>query len=320
MSTELRPTAIGRRPSANRASTVIDVSICMVSLDCWKVLEPCLESLTASSPPVTHEIIVVDNASTDGTSDHVAAKYPDVKVIRNSRNVGFTRATNQAIEASCGRYLLWLNTDTILRPDALFELLTFLEARPHAGVVGPKVLNPDGSFQVQCRRGIPTPGVSLAYMLGLGRLWPEHRVLGGYALTYLPVDEPNIVGAVSGCCLLARREVWERIGPLDEEIFGFGEDVDWCVRASNAGWEVWYHPGSAIVHLKGQGGVHSKPYHKVLGIHQAMWVFYRNHLRRHYWAPVTILVWIGVQVSCALSLLKVWLGRQRRALVGVARE
>jgi len=294
----------------------VDLSICMVSLNCWGVLEPCLESLRAGDPSVTYEVIVVDNASTDGTPERLAERYPEVRVIRNERNVGFTKATNQAIAASRGRYLLWLNTDTLLRPDSLRELRDFLDRHPRAGIVGPKVLNPDGSFQLQCRRGVPTPGASLAYMLGLDRVWPRHPVIGGYALTYLPVDEAAIVGAVSGCCLLARRDVWERIGPLDEEIFGFGEDVEWCVRAAEAGWEVWYYPGSVIVHLKGQGGVHSKPYHKVWGIHQAMWVFYRKHLRRRYSPPVTALVWAGVWSSAAMSMAQVWVGRRVRALAG----
>lgn len=295
---------------------MVDVSICMVSLNCWNVIEPCLDSLRASDPAVRYEIIVVDNASTDGTPERLLEQYPEVQLIRNDRNVGFTKATNQGIAASRGRYLLWLNTDTLLEPDSLRELCGFLDAHPKAGIVGPKVLNPDGSFQAQCRRGVPTPAVSLAYMLGLDRVWPDHPVAGGYALTYLPVDQAAVVGAVSGCCLLARREVWDMIGPLDEEIFGFGEDVEWCVRAAQAGWEVWYYPGSVIVHLKGQGGVHSKPYHKVWGIHQAMWVFYRKHLRTRYSPPVTALVWTGVWLSAAASMTRVWLRRSVQAFAG----
>ncbi len=291
----------------------VDVSICMVSLNCWHVIEDCLRSIRETVPPLTYEVILVDNASTDGTPDKVAVAYPEVRIIRNDANVGFSRATNQGIRASSGRYLLWLNTDTVLHPGALRTLVRFLEEQPRAGVVGPKVLNADGSFQPQCRRGMPTPEASLAYMLGLHNRWPRHPVAGQYLLTYLPVDERNRVVAVSGCCLLARRAVWDRIGPIDEDIFGFGEDIDWCVRAERAGFEVWYEPAAEIVHLKGQGGVHAKPYHKIRGIHGAMWVFYRKHLRSEYNPLVTLLVRTGVWTSLATALTTTWLRRRTGA-------
>ena len=178
------------------------------------------------------------------------------------------------------------------------------------------MLNPDGSFQPQCKRGLPTPGASLCYMLGLHRRWPHNPVAGQYLLTFLPQDQAARVDAVSGCCLMARREVWTEIGPLDEAIFAFGEDLDWCVRAKKAGWDVWYSPAAEIVHLKGQGGVHSKPYAKARGMHRGMWVFYRKHLSDRYAAPVTVLVWLGIAASFALSSGAVTWRRARRALSG----
>lgn len=288
---------------------MVDISICMVSLNCWNVLPACLDSLRASRPTVNYEIIMVDNASTDGTVKFVQEQYPEVRVVRNDRNVGFTKATNQAIELSSGGYVLWLNTDTILRPDALYHMRHFLETHPQAGIVGPKVLNADGTFQPQCKRGLPTPGASLFYLLKLHKIWPRHPRFGQYLLTHLSPDEAHPVDAVSGCCLLARRDVWDAIGPLDEAIFGFGEDLDWCVRAKQAGYEVWYYPRAVITHLKGQGGVHAKPYHKAWGIHQAMWVFYRKHLMRHYAPIVTALVWLGVWSSWIATNAGIWLRR-----------
>ena len=284
-----------------------EISICIVSLDCWPVLKDCLESLATTEPPVSQEIILVDNASRDGTPARVRERFPHVRVIENTENVGFTKATNQAIAASTGLHVLWLNPDTIVRPDSLPTLRRFLEDHPRAGIVGPKVLNGDGTFQAQCRRGLPTPEAALYYFLGLHRFWPHSPRFGAYLMTHLPVDEDAQVAAVSGCCLLARREVWNAIGPLDEEIPGFGEDIEWCVRARDAGFEVWYHPGSTIVHLKGQGGVHSRPFQKVRAIHRAMWVFYRKHLRRRYPFPVTGLVWLGVWASFVVSAARVWL-------------
>jgi len=287
----------------------VDVSICMVSLNCWNVLEDCLVSLRKSDRGVSHEIIMVDNASTDDTVRKTRELFPEVRIIPNDENVGFTIATNQAIRASSGRYILWLNTDTILRPDSLAVLVRYLDENPRSGIVGPKVLNADGTFQPQCRRGLPTPIAALSYMAGLDRLFPN-RLLGEYLLRYLPVDEANQVAAVSGCCLLARREVWNQIGPLDEEVHGYGEDIDWCVRAKKGDWEVWYLPSSVITHLKGKGGAHFRPYRKVRGMHQWMWLFYKKHLKSRYPWPVSAAVRGAIGVSLALSLARVWLSRR----------
>ncbi len=290
------------------------VSVCMVSLDCWKVLGACLDSLARTAPGIECEIILVDNASSDGTVERVREGYPHVRLICNDRNVGFTRATNQAMAQSRGDYLLWLNTDTILQPETIPALVRFLEDHPQAGIAGPKVLNPDGTFQPQCRRGLPTPMASIFYMLRLERLFPHSRWTGQYLLSHLPINQAHRVAAVSGCCLLARRGLLKDIGSLDEDFFGFGEDIDWCVRATKAGWEVWYFPGSELVHLKGHGGVHARPYHKVWGIHQAMWVFFRKHLRSQYSWPVAGAVWLGVGGSLAVSMAAAFLRRRLDSL------
>ena len=304
-------------PPETTVSPAVGLSICIVTLDCWGVLRDCLESLARTGRGLSYEVILVDNGSTDGTPELVRRHFPWVHLVANGTNVGFTRATNQAIRLSSGGHILWLNPDTVLRPDSLRGLQDFLERHAEAGIVGPRVLNGDGSFQPQCRRGLPTPWASLSYMLGLHRIWPANPRFSGYLLSHLPVDEPAPVAAVSGCCLMARREVWQAIGPLDEDIFGFGEDVEWCVRASKAGWQVWYVPQSVIVHLKGRGGAQSQPFHKVRGIHQAMWVFYRKHLEAEYPWPVTLMVGAGVGTSFALSsvalALRRLLGRVRRA-------
>jgi GT2 family glycosyltransferase len=288
-----------------------DISVCMVSLNSWEVLKPCLESLRKSKGPVSCEVILVDNASKDNTPSEVRALFPSVRIIENRSNVGFTKATNQAIMESTGRYLLWLNTDTILQPDSIYQLWMFLQSHMEAGIVGPKVLNGDRSFQPQCRRGKPTVAASMAYFSRFYRLFPKSRWLGEYLLSYLPVDQAAQVVSVSGCCLLARREVWATIGPLDEEIFGFGEDIEWCYRARQAGWQVWYFPKSEIIHLKGQGGVHTNPLRKEWGIHQAMWVFFKKHLRKEYCWGVGGMVWAAIWTKFLISFT---LSAMRRGL------
>jgi len=281
----------------------------MVSLNCWDVLKDCLISLRSNQTDFNYEIIMVDNASTDATVENTRRLFLEVQIIENDRNVGFTKATNQAIRVASGAYLLWLNTDTILRPDSLSNLVKFMEANPQVGIVGPKVLNADGTFQPQCKRGMPTPEASFFYLTRLYKLFPQNQKIGQYLLTNLSPDHVHQVDAVSGCCLLARREVWAQIGPLDEAIFAFGEDIDWCVRARKAGWEVCYNPESVIVHLKGKGGVHSKPYRKAQGMHMGMWIFYRKHLMAQYAAPITLIVWVGIWLSFGFTCLGITLRR-----------
>jgi GT2 family glycosyltransferase len=288
------------------------VSICMVSLNCLNVVVDCLVSLRNGSFR-DYEIICVDNGSVDGTLEYLR-QQPDVKLVENGYNAGFTKATNQGIALATGQYLLWLNTDTILRHDSLEMLVQFLEQHPRAGIAGPKVLNADGSFQPQCKRGMPTPFASLCYTLHLDRVWPEKPEVSRYLLRSLSEDAPSIVDAVSGCCLMARREVLDSIGPLDEAMFGFGEDLDWCVRATKAGWGVWYYPGSVITHLKGMGGAHSKPYHKIWGTHQCMWLFYRKHLAPQYSPLMTAAIAGGVASSFVASTATMWMRRSIKRL------
>lgn len=307
-----------RTPGVIPPAPAATVAVCIVTLDCREVVEACLESVARLEPPLVGEVIVVDNGSRDGTAELVRRRFPQVRVVENAANLGFTRATNQAIRLGGGEQILWLNPDTVLQPNSLAHLQAHLSAHPEAGVVGPRVLNEDGSFQPQCRRGLPTPWAALCYLLGLHRWRSGDARFNGYLLGHLPADQPMQVAAVSGCCLLARRRVWDAIGPLDEAIFGFGEDVEWCVRARNAGWQVWYVPKSVITHLKGRGGAQSRPWPKVRGMHQAMWVFYRKHLAARYGWPVTVLVAAGIAVSLAMSSVGLFGKRLRRALVGRA--
>lgn len=287
------------------------LSICMVSFNCLKVIEDCLDSLDRSDFK-DFEIICVDNGSNDGTIKFLHNR-PDVRLIENGYNAGFTKGTNQGIDAGTGKYILWLNTDTILEPNSLGEMIDFLDRHPEAGIVGPRVLNPDGSFQPQCKRGMPRPVASLSYALGIDRLFPNSEAISSYLLRFIPDTQTAQVAGVSGCCLMARRAVYEEIGPLDEEMFAFGEDIEWCVRAAKSGWQVWYYPGSTIVHLKGQGGAHAMPYKKIEGMHGCMRIFYRKHLKSEYPAVVSILVNAGITASYASSMSKTWISRLIRS-------
>jgi hypothetical protein len=262
------------------------------------------------------EVIVADNASGDDTVKLIQTQFPDIVLIQNPKNVGFSVATNQCIMASRGELILLLNPDTILQTNSLLRLLEFTKNNPEVGIVGPKVLNEDGSFQPQCKRGQQTPLSAFMHLTGIGYKFPRLPSATEYLLSHLSADEPHRVTAVSGSCLMIRRSVVERIGLLDEAIFGFGEDVDWCVRATNAGWQVWYCPKSVITHLKGQGGTHSQPYLKTWALHQAMWVFYNKHLRQNYNMLTTLAFWGMLKCSLVLRYVQLWRVHQMRKLLG----
>jgi GT2 family glycosyltransferase len=251
----------------------------------------------------------VDNDSEDGSAGVIASKFPWVKLVRNDYNAGFAAATNQAIRLSKGRYITWLNADTLFLDDSITALVHYLDQNPNVGVVGPMVLNADHSFQKQCKRGMPTPLASLCYFLRLDRLFPGSRLAGQYLLSFVPEDMVAEVAAVSGCCLVTKRELIDQIGLLDEGMFSDGEDIDWCVRAAKAGWRVVYCPTARLIHLYGQGGSKSRPFRRIRARHEAMWVFYQKHLRQHDVLAVALAVRLGIGLHLGAAFLGTFVSR-----------
>jgi GT2 family glycosyltransferase len=288
-----------------------DLSICIVTLNTRQYLRDCLDSLAAHPGSLPTEIIVVDNASTDGTQTMLAAEYPHVALIQNEKNEGFARPSNQAMRAATGRYLLLLNPDTLVHAGALDTLLTFLEQHPHAGIVGPKVLNRDGSLQMACRRGIPRPGAMISYFLKLHRLFPHSIRFGGYLLNYLDENETHLVDGVSGSCMLVRRSAAEQAGYFDEQFFAYQEDADFCFQVQRLGWQVYYHPAARITHFGGQGGSRAQPYRAIVAWHRSYYLFYRKNLAHHYCFIFNAVYYALMGVKLLLSLLVNLLRREK---------
>lgn len=260
----------------------MDLSICIVTYNACQRLRDCLGSINKFPPPVAYEIIVVDNASDDGTLKMLANEFPQVRLIQNTRNEGYTKPLNQALIAASGEYLAPLNPDTLLTQDLFGPLLNFMRDHPQAGIITPKVLNQDGTLQLQCRRGEARPLEVLGYFLHLERLFPGNRKLGGYLMRWLPEDEVAEVPAVSGSCMLIRREVIEQIGLFDEQFYAFQEDSDLCFRARQAGWKVYYVPTSTVVHIGGEGGSAVRPYFGVYQWHRSYYLYYKKNLAMDY--------------------------------------
>jgi GT2 family glycosyltransferase len=240
------------------------------------------------------EITVVDNASTDNSLKMVRTEFPEVRLIENTRNLGFARACNQGIDISQGRYVMLLNSDARVENDALRLLVRFADANPEAGIIGPKVLNPDGSLQYSCRR-FPTLAAGLFRHSFLGCLFPHNPYTRDYLMADWHHREPQDVDWVSGAAMLIRKGLLEDVGLLDERFYMYCEDVDLAYRAREKGWSVVYFPEAVVVHAKGRSS-DKDPNRMIREFHKSMYRFFRKH-----YAPSSSIVTRGF-VPLALFL------------------
>jgi N-acetylglucosaminyl-diphospho-decaprenol L-rhamnosyltransferase len=225
----------------------MDISVIILSYNTRDLLGECLRSVAADSGALAVETIVVDNASTDGSAEMVAREFPEVTLMASETNLGFAGGNNVALARCAGRYALLLNADAALHPGALAALAGYLDAHPHVGAVGPRLLNSDGSFQPSAF-GFPTLGRMALVTTQLSRLLLGHAERGRI---YRP-EAPMAVDWVTAACLMVRRETIAAVGLLDETFFFDYEDVDWCLRMRNAGWEVHAVPAAVVTHHRWQ--------------------------------------------------------------------
>ncbi len=251
----------------------MDLSIVIVSWNAKPYLELCLKSLEEAPPRRTTEIFVVDNASTDGSVEMIEARFPHVKLIRSIENLGFAKGNNVAIRQSRGRYIALVNPDVIVLPGCLDALAEFLDQHPKVGNVGPRVLNPDGTLQSSCRR-FPSLWNNFCSATSLARKFKTSRFFAGEHMFYFRHDCAMTVDVLVGCFSMIRREAFEDVGLLDEGLFMYGDDVDWCRRCWNAGWEVVFFPGAQAIHDRGKI---TAPYPVRFAVAQQRSVI-------HYWA------------------------------------
>lgn len=279
------------------------VSIVIVNWKTPDLLAACLDSIaTRDSGHANFEIFVVDNNSGDGSVEMLKERFPNVLLTENPQNVGFAVACNQVIPEATGRYILLLNPDTTITDNAISAMAEFLEARSEVAAVGPKVLNPDGSLQLACRRSFPSVSAAFFRLSYLSKLFPANEKIARYNLTHADPNQELEVDALSGSCMMVRKEVVDEIGLLDEDIFMFGEDIDWCWRIKENGWKVVYIPSSVIYHVHGASS-RLRPIGATINLHKGMEVFYRKHLAKKYWAVFNLLVYTAIWSRAALFIL-----------------
>ncbi|MBF8247817.1 MAG: putative glycosyltransferase [Bacteroidetes bacterium] len=290
----------------------LQLSIIIVNYNVRDFLHHALISLRKATKGIRSEIIVVDNASDDGSTEMLRKRFPNVTLIASKQNLGFARANNLALKRARGAFLLLINPDTVVQEDTLRAMLEFFKNTPEAGLAGCKILNPDGTFQLACRRSFPTPWVAFTKIFGLSKLFPRSSWFGKYNLTYLSPEETYEVDAVSGSFMMLLKEVFEKVGGLDEEFFMYGEDLDWCYRIQQSGWKIYYAPLTQIIHYKGESTRRSS-LDEIQTFYDAMHRFVKKHFGRSSFLRIVLRA--GIMLTLLGALVKSLLNPVRLAVV-----
>ncbi len=289
---------------------MIDLGIVIVNYNTKSLLQTCLQSIRDSDGEYTIKTCVVDNASGDGSVAMVQSEFPEVHIIASTENGGFARANNMGLryfgfetnETSSPRYALLLNPDTELSLHALETMIQFMDNTPDAGGAGPKLVLPDGSLDLACRRSFPTPQVSFFRMVGLSKLFPRSKLFGRYNLTYLNENQLVEVDAVVGAFMMVRAKAIAHAGLMDETYFMYGEDLDWAYNIKRYGWKIYYNPSVTVLHVKRASSRHSRK--AQVEFYRAMQIFYDRHYAATTPTWLHYLVVTGIQLKWKLAILQ----------------
>ena len=293
------------------------LSVVIVSYNVSHYLLQCLDSLQRALRGIDGEVIVVDNHSRDNSVALVHQAHPEVKVIENLHNLGFSKANNIALRQAKGQYALLLNPDTIVADNTIRDCIAFLDLHPDAGAAGVMMLNADGTVAPESRRGVPTPLTSFYKLSGLCRMFPRSPRFGRYYLGHLPWQTPQQIDIVSGAFCMLRRSVLDKVGLLDEDYFMYGEDIDLSYRILKQGATNWYLP-YPILHYKGESTQKSS-FRYVHVFYQAMLIFFRKHFS-HLGLLVTLPIKTAIWFKALVALVAMLTNRMRRSLGFVDRH
>jgi N-acetylglucosaminyl-diphospho-decaprenol L-rhamnosyltransferase len=290
----------------------MDLSVVIVNWNVCELLRRCLLSVAKALPPgLAAEVVVVDNASSDGSADMVRREFPAVRLVASDENLGYARGNNRGAAETSGRYLLILNPDTEVAGDALATMVHYLDEHPPVGAVGPQLRYADGTSQ-SSRRRFPTPATAFWESTLLQQWVPNNRAARRYHMADRPADAPQAVDWLVGAALMIRREAWRQIGPLDESFFMYFEELDWCRRGRAAGWEIHYVPAAQVVHYEGKSS------EQVVAARTIR--FQRSkvrYFRKYYGAGWALVIRLFLLATFAVQLAEEslkWLVGHRRAL------
>lgn len=289
---------------------MLDLSIIIVSYNAKEFLEKCITSIMKNVKDVSYEVIVVDNNSSDDSSDMIKKEFPQLKLIANKNNVGFSSANNQAIKVSQkSRYVLFLNPDTVTQKGTTEHMIDFMDQHKDAGAATCKLVMLNGEIDDASHRGFPTPWNAFSHFSGLEKLFSKSKLFAGYSLGWKDLSKIHEVDVLAGAFMLVRREAGEEAKWWDEDYFFYGEDIDFCYMLKQKGWKIYYVPTVSITHYKGVSGGIKKVSKDITTANEetkkiatrarfnAMRIFYKKHYQSKYPKFVTWLIYIAIYIK-----------------------
>lgn len=292
---------------------MIDVSVVIVNYNTKEFSKDCILSIQKNAGNVSYEIIIVDNASSDGSVaelSNLKSKIPNLKIISNKKNVGFSKANNQGVKASQkNRYILFLNPDTIIQNKAIEKMINFMDTHKDAGASTCKLIMPNGKIDDATHRGFPTPWNSFSHFSGLEKIFPKSTLFAGYSLGWMDLDSAHEIDVLAGAFMLVRKEAGNEVNWWDEDYFFYGEDIDFCYMLHEKGWKIYYVPDFSIIHYKGVSGGIKAVSQKITTASdetkrrankcrfEAMKIFYKKHYEKRYPWIINFLVNIGISIK-----------------------
>lgn len=293
---------------------MVDLSIIIISYNTKDILFECINSVYKNLPKnYTSEVIVVDNASRDESVNMIKKDFPKAILIENKENFGFSKANNQGVKKSSGRYILFLNSDTIVYENSFSEIINFLNLNKEAGAATCKLTLLNGKLDDASHRGFPTPWNAFCHFSGLSKLFSKTSLFGGYNLSFKDFDKIHEIDACAGAYIMVKKEAGDQIGWWDEDYFWYGDDLDFCFRIKEKGWKIYYVPTVSVLHYKGvSGGIKKHSKHlttadvetKKLATNarfEAMRLFYKKHYIKKYPKIITCLVMKGIDFKLKIA-------------------
>lgn len=281
--------------------SAVKLSVIIVNYNVEYFLEQCLNSVEVAMKNVTGEVFVVDNNSVDGSVQMVREKFPNVHLIANKDNTGFSKANNQAMRIANGEYVLLLNPDTVVEEDTFQKVVEFMDDHPDAGGLGVKMIDGKGRFLPESKRGLPTPAVAFYKIFGLSKLFPKSKKFGRYHLGYLDKNETHEIEILSGAFMLMRKKALDEIGLLDEAFFMYGEDIDLSYRIIKAGYKNYYLPHTRIIHYKGESTKKSS-INYVFVFYRAMVIFAEKHFSKKNASLFSFLINMAIYLRAGIAI------------------
>ncbi|MDZ4171879.1 MAG: glycosyltransferase family 2 protein [Methanobacteriaceae archaeon] len=287
---------------------MLDLSIIIVNYRTYYLTKQTIESVITKNHPFKYDIYLVDNASHDGSLEKLRNDFSNevngnlIKVIESEKNKGFAYANNLALKRTDSKYVLLINSDTVVIDDCLAKCHDYMKTHPSVGALGCKVILPDGTLDKACRRSFPDIKVSFYRMTGISKLFPQSERFGKYNLCYMDDDGTYPVDCLVGAFMMVKYETIQEVSLLDENFFMYGEDIDWCYRIKEAGWQIMYLGSAKIIHYKGSSSQKQKS-RLIYEFHRAMYIFYNNHYKQENSIITTLFTYIGIGLIFGLKLI-----------------